>query len=205
VTQTPVGRQRRDLLRNRQAIIEAALDVLATNPGASMTDVARDAGLSRPTLYRHFPTREVLSEAIREEALTRAAEALATCEAGPDSDPIEALRLVVAALVPLGVRFRVLLAEGVDSDDAFLARRVEVLAPVTELLDRARQAGQLREDLVEGWPMAVFAGLLMTAVRQVGAGLLTMDEAPRLVVTTLLGGLAKGAAADMAVARLDVE
>lgn len=184
------GQQRRDLVRNRRAIIDSALDALAANPGASMAEIARDAGLSRPTLYRHFPTREALSEAIRDEALTRAAEALATYEAGADTDPFEGLSRVVTALLPLGVRFRVLLAEGADTDEGFLVRRARVLAPVALLLDRARQEGRLREDLPAGWAMVVLASLLVTAVRQVGAGALSVEEAPRAVVTTLLAGVA---------------
>jgi AcrR family transcriptional regulator len=184
------GGQRSDLVRNRRAIIDSALEALAAAPGASMAEIARDAGLSRPTLYRHFPTREALSEAIRDEALTRAAEALATCETGADTDPFEGLRRVVAALLPLGVRFRVLLAEGADTDEGFLVRRAQVLAPVAALLDRARQEGRLRDDLPAGWAMVVLASLLVTAVRQVSAGELTVGEAPRVVVTTLLAGVA---------------
>jgi len=185
-----VGQQRRDLVRNRRAIIDAALDALAANPGASMAEIARDAGLSRPTLYRHFPTREALSEAIRDEALTRAAEALATCDTGADTDPLEGLTCVVAALLPLGVRFRVLLAEGADTEEGFLLRRAQVLAPVAVLLDRAHQEGRLREDLPAGWAMAVLASLLVTAVRQVGAGQLPVGKAAHAVVTTLLAGVA---------------
>jgi AcrR family transcriptional regulator len=58
-------RPRADALRNRERLIEAATQVFARGPAqASLEAVAREAGVGIGTLYRHFPTREALFEAV---------------------------------------------------------------------------------------------------------------------------------------------
>lgn len=54
------GTQRAAAARNRAVILDAAHDLLADNPNASMNEIAKRAGVGAGTLYRHFPTREDL-------------------------------------------------------------------------------------------------------------------------------------------------
>lgn len=56
---------RKDVLRNRDAILVSAERAFAERgPGASLEDIARDAGVGSATLHRHFPTRDVLIAAV---------------------------------------------------------------------------------------------------------------------------------------------
>src|SRR6266700_515272 len=84
-------RPRADAVRNRERLQEAAKAVFsAGGPDASLEAVARRAGVGIGTLYRHFPTREALFEAVyrREvEQLGELAEQLKT-----EAQPVEALR-----------------------------------------------------------------------------------------------------------------
>src|ERR1700728_2686241 len=84
-------RPRADAVRNRDRVLEAAKTVFsAGGPDASLEAVARAAGVGIGTLYRHFPTREALFEAVyrREvEQLADLAEQLKT-----EASPVEALR-----------------------------------------------------------------------------------------------------------------
>src|ERR1700681_4647685 len=84
-------RPRADAVRNRERVLEAAKAVFsAGGPDASLEAVARRAGVGIGTLYRHFPTRETLFEAVyrREvEQLGELADALKGAAA-----PVEALR-----------------------------------------------------------------------------------------------------------------
>src|ERR1700731_2857830 len=84
-------RPRADAVRNRERVLDAAKVVFsAGGPDASLEAVARHAGVGIGTLYRPFPTRETLFEAVyrREvEQLTDLAEQLKV-----DADPLEALR-----------------------------------------------------------------------------------------------------------------
>lgn len=182
---------RADALRNRAALLDAAADVLAVAPQASLSEVATRAGLGRATLYRHFDSREALRAAIREEALSRAAAALAS-EDLRDCDTREALRRAASVLVPLGMRFRILLTEGSDTDPGFLAARNEALAPLWEVLARGVEAGELTATTSTAWLGMVLTGLLMSAVRAAGAGLIDPTDAGALVADTFLDGFGRG-------------
>ena len=66
-------RRRSDADRSVQAILEAALAALASDPDASMAEIARRAGVVRATIYAHFPTRESLLDAVMEHATAQVA------------------------------------------------------------------------------------------------------------------------------------
>src|SRR5580693_7922318 len=86
-----VRKPRADALRNRERVLQAAKAVFsAGGSDASLEAVARHAGVGIGTLYRHFPTREALYDAVyrREvEQLGELAEALKS-----EAAPVEALR-----------------------------------------------------------------------------------------------------------------
>ncbi|WP_110693543.1 TetR/AcrR family transcriptional regulator [Salinicola halophyticus] len=88
---TPVRRRRADSERNRARLIEAAKQLFAEQGStASLEQVAREAGVGIGTLYRHFPKRDVLLEAVyRQEidALVDAATQLMV-----EREPVTALR-----------------------------------------------------------------------------------------------------------------
>lgn len=182
---------RSDVLRNRGAILDAAVDVLATDPSASLSEVARRAGLGRATLYRHFPNRDALRAAIRQEALARAEAALAT--AGIDDVPArEGVRRAAEVLIPLGMRFRVLLAEGADVDPEFVSARDRILAPLLDLVARAAlEEAADPQEANPAWVGMVLSNLLVTAARAADAGVVDPDEAADLVARTLFDGLGR--------------
>ena len=146
-----------DALRNRGRILEAARALVAeTGVDATMEDIARHAGVAVGTLYRHFPAKEDLVAAVVEDSLAQMASltegALAAVHAGAPPGP------------SIGQLFREL-AERHATDQAFksAAGRLDVDAEIagappgsvvarsvlaiTELLQRAQLAGQIRADL----------------------------------------------------------
>lgn len=182
-----VDHARADALRNRAALLDAAADVLAVAPHASLSEVATRAGLGRATLYRHFENRDALRVAIRAEALSRASEALASAGL-PDCDTHEGIRRAAAVLVPLGMRFRILLTEGADSDEDFLAARNQALEPLFGVLVRGIENGELSRGANPAWLGLVLAGMLMSAVRAAGAGLIDPADAGDLVADAFVSG-----------------
>lgn len=154
-----------DAERNRRGLLEAAAGALARDPDASLGEIARLAGLTRATLYRHFGSREKLVDELRGDALESAAEAVAAARVD-EGPPVEALRRVTAAIASLGGRFWPLLMEGADRDAEFLRLRAEAFAPVVEIIERGQASGQIRRDISAQWALTALMALLAAAVRQ---------------------------------------
>jgi AcrR family transcriptional regulator len=90
-TQDSIRRPRADALRNRERVMEAAKIVFsAGGPEASLEAVARQAGVGIGTLYRHFPTREDLFEAVYRREVEQLSELAEQLKA--EASPTEALR-----------------------------------------------------------------------------------------------------------------
>jgi AcrR family transcriptional regulator len=139
---------RADAARNRAAIVEAAREVFAEQGlDASLDEIARRAGTGNATLYRRFPTRGDLIEAV---FAGRMVEELQAVEAAlGDPDPWGGFASYVTAVGGMQARDRGI-ADLVTMDvtrapeiDAFRARAFEGLVT---LVDRARAAGVLRDD-----------------------------------------------------------
>ena len=63
--------QRRDAVRNRQAVIDAAAALLPADPDAGMQEIADAAAVGRSTVYRHFANREELFDAVAADVIGR--------------------------------------------------------------------------------------------------------------------------------------
>ncbi|WP_299038445.1 TetR/AcrR family transcriptional regulator [uncultured Pseudokineococcus sp.] len=142
------ARLRADAARNRAQVLEAAAAQLAAPDGdLAMNVLARTAGVGVGTVYRHFPTRQVLLEALAAdglEALVAAAETAAAdeCSAGLEAVLRTGLRLQLTDAA-LGA---VLAAqEPACVDTRALTERLE--SAVGQVLDRARTAGDVRDDV----------------------------------------------------------
>ena len=141
---------RADAVRNRERVLEAAKAVFsAGGPDASLEAVAKRAGVGIGTLYRHFPTREALFEAVyrREvEQLTDLAEQLKS-----ETEPAEALRRWLRSNVEFVATKKGMsaaLALTVHSSSELAAySRDRLTKAVGALLDRAIAAGEIRADI----------------------------------------------------------
>ncbi|WP_374471018.1 TetR/AcrR family transcriptional regulator [Phenylobacterium sp.] len=155
---------RSDAARNRERLIEAATRVFGTGrPQASLEAIAREAGLGIGTLYRHFPTREALFEAVyRREVdhLGDLAEQLAQQAA-----PVEALRQWLHAHVRLAATKRgmieALQLAAFRSDlKAYSFERLS--AALAQLLDRGVMSGDLRPDISADDLLRTLVGVFYT-------------------------------------------
>jgi AcrR family transcriptional regulator len=173
------GRRRADAERNTAAILDAALALLGDHPTASMTEIAKSAGVTRQTVYAHFDSRESLLEAVAERALGRTLAAIdaAEPEKGP---PEEALaRLVDAWWGEVSPHARVLeaLAGGYPDSAAIHDFHEPILERVTRLIARGRRAGDFDRELPAAWLAAAFLGLMHTAADEVAAGRIDASDA----------------------------
>src|SRR5436305_9443497 len=115
-------RRRADAERSVARILEATIDVLASNPEASMSEIARHAGVVRATIYVHFPTRDSVIAAATDRAIAEVVRVIEDAE--PDrGDPAEALARVVAATWRALGRFHGLIAINTRLPDAAIDHR----------------------------------------------------------------------------------
>jgi TetR/AcrR family transcriptional regulator, mexCD-oprJ operon repressor len=190
---TPAKTQRRrrsDADRSVQAILEAALEALASDPDASMAEIARRAGVVRATIYVHFPTREVLLDAVMEHAVAEVADA--TREAEPTrGEPEEALaRVLLATWQELG-RFHALLAINTArlSAKELHRRHLPVMSLFVPLIERGQTKGVFRSDLPVSWHLAVLRAIVHTASAELQSGRISEGEIEDAMLTTVLAAI----------------
>jgi AcrR family transcriptional regulator len=179
-----VAKRRADAERNLGRIIEAATGLLAVNPRASMAEIAEASGLVRATLYRHFPTREELLQAIYSTALEDALSAILAAE--PErGNATDAIARVVDALLVVGDRYQILNAERRDYPE-LREQEESVGAPLLALVERGQRDGEIRDDMPLRWLVAGLASLLTEALRAVARGDISRAEAGSLATRTFL-------------------
>src|SRR4051812_44240595 len=140
---------RSDAERNRQRILAAAAEVFAERGlGVSLDDIAAAAGVGVGTVYRRFPDKDALIEALLEEKV-RGIQELATSSLEIE-DPWEAFERFMRGACRLQAEDRGLKEALLSADRGHerLAAARDTIAPVaTKLLRRAQESGELREDL----------------------------------------------------------
>ncbi len=146
----PPRKPRADALRNRERVLEAAKRVFsAGGPAASLDAIAREANVGIGTLYRHFPTRETLFEAVYRREVQQLVALAATLHT--EADPVEALRRWMASMVEFVATKKgmsaVLAVAGQTSSDLVASTFDSLSRAVGALLDRAVEAGRIRGDI----------------------------------------------------------
>jgi AcrR family transcriptional regulator len=142
---------RADAVRNRARVLEAAKAVFGQGgPEASLEAVARRAGVGIGTLYRHFPTREALFEAVYRREVEQLVELAGELKAA--AGPAEALRHWMRANVEFiatkkGMVAALALAAHGSSSDLVAYSLDRLTRAVGDLLRRAVEAGEIRADI----------------------------------------------------------
>ncbi|HLH47614.1 MAG TPA: TetR/AcrR family transcriptional regulator [Acidimicrobiales bacterium] len=174
---------RADARRNRERLVEAARKVLADQgPGASMDAIAKQAGVGVGTLYRHFPKRIDVVEAVYRDdvdVLVNAADrGLGDLEAWP------ALEAWLRGFVDYTRAKRTLLSELHEAfeknPDLKSVSRERIGAACDRVLRRAQEAGVARDDITGEDLMQLVSPMCMSAT-------LTGDQGDRLVAVILDG------------------
>jgi len=176
---------RTDALRNRERILEVAKGAFTRHGAdASLDDIAKRAGVGAGTLYRHFPTRDALIEAVyRSEVEKLAAAARGFAEAMP---PIEALRAWLLLFVDY-IAAKHIIAPALKSVAGGPSRLYEgsrslVQGAIEELVKRAKESGHVRRDIDASDLLRAVIG-----VSYVGSGGDWQQSARRLVGILIAG------------------
>lgn len=165
ITERAARKPRADALRNRHRLLEAARTVFsAGGQEASLEAVAREAGVGIGTLYRHFPTRTALFEAVYRHEVQQLAE-LAERLHG-QKRPIEALRQWVHSVIRFiatkkGMSAALALAMAKDSE--LVSHSSQRLSQaIGLLLKHAVAAGEIRSDVSPDDLLRAIVGLCYT-------------------------------------------
>jgi AcrR family transcriptional regulator len=140
--------KRADARRNYEKLLRAAGDAFEHDgTAASLEDIARRAEVGIGTLYRHFPTRQALLEAVY---IDEVEEMSAKANQLGDLDPWEALVTWLRQFVRYAATKRALADEMLNAIDAeapvFVACRSAITSAGDMLLQRAQEAGEARKD-----------------------------------------------------------
>jgi AcrR family transcriptional regulator len=181
----PHPKPRTDALRNRLRILEVAKDAFTrSGADASLDDIAKQAGVGAGTLYRHFPTRDALIEAVYRSEVEKLAAAEHTfAETMP---PIDALRAWMLLFVD-HIAAKQIIAPALNSVVGGPAKLFEgshglVHAAIDALVKRAIESGAIREDLE---PFDLLRALIGVAHVASGAG---WQQSARRLVDILVTG-----------------
>jgi TetR/AcrR family transcriptional regulator, mexCD-oprJ operon repressor len=182
--------QRADARRNVAAILDAATDCLARDPGMSIADIATAAGVGRITLYGHFKTRAELVDAVLVQIIEHADTILDATDIG--GDPADALTRLVAASWQIVRQFSNILLAAQRELPAERIRGVHdpILRRVQALISRGQRAGTFRTDLPEHWLTTTAFSLMHAAAEGAATGRIKADDAARLITSTLLAAFA---------------
>jgi AcrR family transcriptional regulator len=176
---------RADAQRNRERILEIAKQAF-TRSGAniSLDDVGRQAGVGAGTLYRHFPTRDALLEAVYRSEVEKLAAA--EKELAATMTPIEALRAWMMLFVDY-IATKQIIAPALNTlvgkpSKLFEASGAQIKAAIHALVERAIESGDIRSDLD---PMDLLRALI--GVSNVASAPDWPQSAKRLVQILIVG------------------
>ena len=164
----PTRPRRADARRNYDRLIAAAQAAFAQDgPEASLDGISRAAGVGAGTLYRHFPNRRTLLEAVYQERIAE------LCTLGPqlatEHQPVEALSLWLRGVAEHSLLYRglkdVLMADpgddGRPTDFSWCADQMRRTSQA--LLQRAQAAGQVSAEVQAGDLLRLMHGVVLSA------------------------------------------
>ena len=171
-------RQRADARRSIAAILDASVVSLGRQPDASMDEIAKTAGVSRQTIYAHYPSRDALLQAVTQHITAEVTRELSDLDLDRGS-AIDALGRWVDISWALLKRYPVLLTSAVmapEGDDE-LERHEPVMGRLLQLIERGRRSGEFDRAMPTTWYLAAIVGLGHTAGHEVLAGRMTPAKA----------------------------
>jgi AcrR family transcriptional regulator len=182
----PASRKpRTDAQRNRERILEVAKEAFTrAGANASLDDIARDAEVGPGTLYRHFPTRDALIEAVYRTEVEKLAAA--EREFTETMAPLEALRAWMLLFVDY-IAAKQIIAPALNSvvggsSMLFEGSRSQIQGAIDCLVKRAIKSGNMRKDLE---PFDLLRALI--GVSHVASGPDWQQSARRLVDILITG------------------
>jgi len=172
--------------RNVAAILDAVEVLLERREQPSISAVAAQAGVSRVTVYAHFPAAEALLEAVVQRAVDRTAAVLDAAQPGTGPPLVALRRLLAAGWHELGRNGEIAAAAATQLSPAALARSHQAAQQrVRELVDRGQADGSFRTDLPPGWLVTSIFALIHACADEARAGRVEPGQALPVLTATI--------------------
>jgi AcrR family transcriptional regulator len=184
-SQAPPRRPRRDAQLNRERILEVAKTAFTRHGAeASLDEIAKKTGVGAGTLYRHFPTRDALIEAVYRNEVEKLAAARREFAAA--MAPMEALRAWMLLLVDY-IAAKHIIAPALNSvvggpSRLYESSRSLIQGAMESLVQRAKESGDIRQDTDASDLLRAMIGVSL-----VGSGPDWQQSAKRLVDILIAG------------------
>lgn len=184
-TKSEPRKPRTDAARNRERILEAAKEAFTRHGAdASLDDIARQAEVGPGTLYRHFPTRDALIEAVYRSEVEKIAAA--GRKLGEEKPPMDALRAWMLLFVD-HIAAKLIIAPALNTivggpGRLYEGSRSQVQEALESLVKRAIRSGEMRKDVE---PFDLLRALIGMAYVPVGPD---WQQSARRLVDILVNG-----------------
>jgi AcrR family transcriptional regulator len=178
---------RADAKKSIQQILEIADQVLDRDSTATLQEIARAAGVTRTTVYRHFANREALiarmvktRAVLIEDALTRA-----QIDTAP---PLVAIHQLTKETLQINARWR--FTSSIPLEHLFIQQEhVRIKERLDQLVERAKAEGLFNSETPTFWIRTIFVAIMRQAKVYHSELNLELNELASLVVSTLLSGI----------------
>jgi AcrR family transcriptional regulator len=180
------GYQQEIAEHNTAAILDAATELLEERAQVSISAVAKHAGVSRVTVYAHFPTWQALLEAAVQRAVRQSMTALQAASPG-DGPAVQALERMIPAAWQHLARYQTMARAVAEqlTPDAVARTHQAALDIMGDLLRRGQDDGSFRTDLPVGWLVTAAIALIHACAAEVRAGHIEQHDAPAILTASI--------------------
>lgn len=178
-------RQRPEARQSIAAVMDAAIETLASRPDASMDEIARAAGVTRQTVYAHFPSRDALIDAVIERGTAEFTGLLD----GADLDqapPAQALTQLLDAGWQIAARYPFLWLQPAVDPGKDAERHAPVLDRMLDIVRRGQASGDFDASVPARWLLSASLALGRATEDEVKAGRMTIEQATHAMHQSLL-------------------
>ncbi len=175
-------------VKKEDQIIKAVIAYLSLNPGSSLEDIAHNAGISRTTLFRYFPSREKLFQKVvlelDDQIQTRLMPVLEE-----DIPAVERLKKLAEIIIRQCVQFDFLLYEPfIQQDPVNQSIIKQALKLFHDMIECLQQEGVIRKHINIHWAAKNLEMMMRAMSECIHDGDVAINSAPQMLVDTFLRG-----------------